>query len=416
MCGTSRGRIHSEKVTGKCRNENTGPEKTEVIIPRAGAYALSTGVTFLIYVVKKQDTLEEISRQTGVPVWKIVYDNQLFDRNILVPGQALLLLMPGESARLSEGKTVGGYAYPFIEPEILGQAFPALKELLVFSYGFTFEGNLIPPPQDDLWMIETAWARGAEPLMVLTPFSGGAFNNQLVKVLVENEEIQEKLISQMLVTVRDRGYAGVDIDFEYILPENRTQYVEFVGKVRRRMNEYGYRVSVAAAPKVSDDQKGLLVEGLDYAMLGENADAIFLMTYEWGYTYGPPMAVAPLDKVRQVVEYAVSKISPQKLVMGIPNYGYDWPLPYERGITRARTVGTVEAVQTAAEYGAVIEYAPIAQSPWFTYRQNGMEHVVWFEDVRSMEAKWNLVNEYGLAGAWYWNLMRPFRANWLMLS
>lgn len=377
---------------------------------------MSTGVTFLIYVVKKQDTLEEISRQTGVPVWKIVYDNQLFDRNILVPGQALLLLMPGESARLSEGKTVGGYAYPFIEPEILGQAFPALKELLVFSYGFTFEGNLIPPPQDDLWMIETAWARGAEPLMVLTPFSGGAFNNQLVKVLVENEEIQEKLISQMLVTVRDRGYAGVDIDFEYILPENRTQYVEFVGKVRRRMNEYGYRVSVAAAPKVSDDQKGLLVEGLDYAMLGENADAIFLMTYEWGYTYGPPMAVAPLDKVRQVVEYAVSKISPQKLVMGIPNYGYDWPLPYERGITRARTVGNVEAVQTAAEYGAVIEYAPIAQSPWFTYRQNGMEHVVWFEDVRSMEAKWNLVNEYGLAGAWYWNLMRPFRANWLMLS
>lgn len=403
-------------MTGKCRNENTGPEKTGVIIPRAGAYALSTGVTFLIYVVKKQDTLEEISRQTGVPVWKIVYDNQLFDRNILVPGQALLLLMPGESARLSEGKTVGGYAYPFIEPEILGQAFPALKELLVFSYGFTFEGNLIPPPQDDLWMIETAWARGAEPLMVLTPFSGGAFNNQLVKVLVENEEIQEKLISQMLVTVRDRGYAGVDIDFEYILPENRTQYVEFVGKVRRRMNEYGYRVSVAAAPKVSDDQKGLLVEGLDYAMLGENADAIFLMTYEWGYTYGPPMAVAPLDKVRQVVEYAVSKISPQKLVMGIPNYGYDWPLPYERGITRARTVGNVEAVQTAAEYGAVIEYAPIAQSPWFTYRQNGMEHVVWFEDVRSMEAKWNLVNEYGLAGAWYWNLMRPFRANWLMLS
>ena len=377
---------------------------------------MSTGVTFLIYVVKKQDTLEEISRQTGVPVWKIVYDNQLFDRNILVPGQALLLLMPGESARLSEGKTVGGYAYPFLEPEILGQAFPALKELLVFSYGFTFEGNLIPPPQDDLWMIETAWARGAEPLMVLTPFSGGAFNNQLVKVLVENEEIQEKLISQMLVTVRDRGYAGVDIDFEYILPENRTQYVEFVGKVRRRMNEYGYRVSVAAAPKVSDDQKGLLVEGLDYAMLGENADAIFLMTYEWGYTYGPPMAVAPLDKVRQVVEYAVSKISPQKLVMGIPNYGYDWPLPYERGITRARTVGNVEAVQTAAEYGAVIEYAPIAQSPWFTYRQNGMEHVVWFEDVRSMEAKWNLVNEYGLAGAWYWNLMRPFRANWLMLS
>lgn len=383
--------------------------------PLCGSICFCTGVTLLIYVVKNDDTLEGISQQTGVPVWKIVYDNQLSDKNILVPGQSLLLLMPGEEGTLSEGKTAGGYAYPFIEPEILGQTFPAVKELLVFSYGFTFEGNLVPPPQDDLWMIETAWNQGAEPLMVLTPFSGGAFNNQLIKALVENIELQEKLISQILETVRARGYAGVDIDFEYILPENRTQYAEFVGKVRQTMNENGYRVSVAVAPKVSDEQKGLLVEGVDYTLLGENADAVFLMTYEWGYTYGPPMAVAPLDKVREVVEYAVTKIPAEKLILGIPNYGYDWQLPYERGVTRARTIGNVEAVEIAAEYGAVIEYAPIAQSPWFTYRQNGMEHVVWFEDVRSIDAKWNLVKEYGLSGAWYWNLMRPFRANWMML-
>ena len=387
-----------------------------VIIPCAGAYAFCTGVTFLIYVVKNGDTLEGISRQTEVPVWKIVYDNQLSDRNVLVPGQALLLLKQGETGGLSGGRTVGGYAYPFIEPEILGQAFPALKELLVFSYGFTFEGNLIPPPQDDLWMVEAAWNNGAEPYMVLTPFSGGAFNNQLVKILVENKEIQEKLISQMLFTVRERGYAGVDIDFEYVLPQDRIGYAEFVGEVRRVMNENGYRVSVAVAPKVSDSQRGLLVEGVDYAALGENADAVFLMTYEWGYTYGPPMAVAPLDKVRQVVEYAVTRIPPEKLVLGIPNYGYDWALPYERGVTRARTIGNVEAVETAAQYGAVIEYAPIAQSPWYTYRQNGMEHVVWFEDVRSIETKWNLAEEFSLSGVWYWNLMRPFRANWLLLS
>ena len=60
----------------------------------------------------------------------------------------------------------------------------------------------------------------------------------------------------MLETVRDRGYAGVDIDFEYVLPEDRTGYAEFAGKVRRVMNENGYRVSVAVAPKVSDSQRG----------------------------------------------------------------------------------------------------------------------------------------------------------------
>lgn len=374
------------------------------------------GGDFLIYVVNPGDTLKMISGQTGVPVWKIVYDNQLQDRDSLVPGQALLILGEGETGKLAGNMTVGGYAYPFIEPELLEQSFPALKELLVFSYGFTFEGALIPPPQDDLWMIETAREQGAQPLLVLTPFSGGAFNNQLIKVLVENEEIQDRLIEEMLQTVRDRGYAGADIDFEYILPENRLQFADFVGKARKRMNENGYQVSVAVAPKVSDGQKGLLVEGLDYALIGENADFVFLMTYEWGYTYGPPMAVAPLDKVRQVVEYAVTKIPQEKLIMGVPNYGYDWPLPYERGITRARTVGNVEAVEIAAANGASIEYAQVAQSPWFTYRIAGIEHVVWFEDVRSIEAKWNLAREYSLSGVWYWNLMRPFRANWLLLE
>ena len=121
--------------------------------------------------------------------------------------------------------------------------------------------------------------------------------------LVENQELQDKLISQMLAVMQEKGYEGVDIDFEYVLPENREQYVQFAGRVREAVSGYGYRVTVAAAPKVSNRQKGILVEGMDYALLGQSADAVFLMTYEWGYTYGPPMAVAPLDKVREVVEY-----------------------------------------------------------------------------------------------------------------
>ena len=170
----------------------------------------------------------------------------------------------------------------------------------------------------------------------------------------------------------------------------------FAGRVREKMNEYGCRVTVAVAPKSSNRQRGILVEGVDYALLGQNADAVFLMTYEWGYTYGPPMAVAPLDKVREVVEYAVTQIQPGQLILGIPNYGYDWTLPYERGITRARSIGNAEAVETASENGASIEYARISQSPWFTYRKNGMEHIVWFEDVRSITAKWELIREFGL--------------------
>lgn len=370
----------------------------------------------MIYVVKPGDTLYLISRRTKVAAWKIAFDNQIINETQLVVGQALLILQPGEEGAFRRGMYVTGYAYPFAQPYVLEQAFPALNELLVFSYGFTFEGELVPPIHDDLWMIQLAWENGIEPMMVLTPFSEGAFNNQLVRVVTENKEIQARLIQNVLETVQDRGFAGVDIDFEYILPQNRAGYAEFVGNMRRVMNQNGYQVSVALAPKVQANQPGLLYEGMDYRLLGENADFVFLMTYEWGYTYSEPMAVAPLDKVRQVVEYALTEIPKEKIIMGIPNYGYDWTLPYQKGITKARLIGNVEAVRIAAENNAEIEYAQTAQSPHFQYWVNRVKHEVWFEDVRSIEAKLNLAVEYGLYGVGYWNLMRPFRANWLMLE
>lgn len=133
-------------------------------------------------------------------------------------------------------------------------------------------------------------------------------------------------------------------------------------------------------------------------------------------TYGPPMAVAPLNMVRRVVEYAVTEIPPEKIKLGIPNYGYDWPLPYERGVTRARTIGNIEAVQIAIEHGVNIQFDEIAQSPFFRYTEEGIEHEVWFEDVRSMRAKFGLIQEFGLVGAGYWQLMQLFRANWLLMA
>ena len=127
------------------------------------------------------------------------------------------------------------------------------------------------------------------------------------------------------------------------------------------------------------------------------------------------MAVAPIHMVRRVVDYAVSAIPREKISLGIPNYGYDWPLPYERGVTRARTLGLHEAVQLAIFYGAEIQFDEQAQSPYFYYWQYGIRHEVWFEDVRSLKAKYDLILEYSLTGAGFWQLMRFFRPGWLMM-
>lgn len=369
-----------------------------------------------IYVVQSGDTVDSIALKNGVSVDSIIYNNQIEYPYALAVGQALLLTK-GTASNERKTVTVNGYAYPFISTYVLNQTLPYLSSLSIFSYGFTVDGDLLPPPLDDTFMIEAAIQFQAAPILTLTPFGpDGQFSNYLITRVVNNWEARENLIQQIIETVQEKGFQGVDVDFEYILPEDRVPFAEFVSRLREELNALGYTVSVALAPKTSDNQAGLLYEGKDYALLGEAANSVLLMTYEWGYTYGPPMAVAPINKVREVVEYAVTRIPEYKIDLGIPNYGYDWTLPFVRGESQARTIGNIEAIQIAIENNAVIQFDPVAMTPYFRYTREGLEHEVWFEDVRSMEAKFNLVKEFDLRGMGYWQVMKLFRANWLLLA
>lgn len=126
------------------------------------------------------------------------------------------------------------------------------------------------------------------------------------------------------------------------------------------------------------------------------------------------MAVAPINQVRRVMNYAVSVIPVEKIRMGIPNYGYDWILPYQKG-RAAEVVGNVEAIEIASRYQAQIQFDTLAQTPFFYYTSSeGTQHVIWFEDCRSIQQKFLLISELGVAGAGYWTVMKPFPQNWMM--
>lgn len=369
-----------------------------------------------IYVVKAGDTVDSIAESYGVAVSSVIYDNQLTYPYPLALGQALLI-STGEVSGPSYPAWVNGYAYPYIQQDVLSETLPYLSSLSVFSYGFTTDGELVPPRQDDSFMINAALTEGVRPVLTLTPLGAdGNFNNYLISSVVNNQEAKDNLLANLLATVQDKNFWGVDIDFEYIRPEDRIPFADFVADVRDFLSPYGYHVSVALAPKTSDTHAGLLYEGMDYGLLGEAADSVLLMTYEWGYTYGPPMAVAPINQVRQVVEYAITRITPSKIDLGIPNYGYVWTLPFVQGTSRATTVSNQRAVQIAIEAGVPIQFDEVAMSPFFRYEKNGQQHEVWFEDVRSYQGKFSLLPTYGLRGMGYWQIMRFFRPNWLLLE
>lgn len=375
-----------------------------------------------IYVVQPDDTIDRIAKKTGADTASIIRTNQLEYPYRLAIGQALLV--SERNIELTEAEKIrrrriesSGYAYPFISPWVLEQTLPYLSELAVFSYGFTVEGDLVYPTMDDGWIVDNALLAEAKPTLTLTPLGkDGRFNSGLVSALVRQQSVQLKLLRNLVRVMTEKGYQGVNIDFEYILPEDRDYFTAFVGKAANLLNQLGFYVTVALAPKYSDNQKGLLYEGMDYKALGQAANWVFLMTYEWGYTYGPPMAVAPINQVRRVVEYALGRIPAYKICMGMPNYGYDWPLPFVRGTTKAKTLGNIEAVQMAIFYGVPVLFDETAQSPYFTYWQYGVEHQVWFEDVRSYQAKFKLAEEYSLRGIGVWQINQLFRAGWELLD
>ena len=172
----------------------------------------------------------------------------------------------------------------------------------------------------------------------------------------------------------------------------------------------------ALAPKTSDGQPGSLYEGHDYALLGAAADAVLLMTYEWGYTYGPPMAVSPIAQVEKVIDYALTRIPAEKLLLGVSVYGYDFTLPYSPGESRAESLSTRQAVALAYSRGAVINYDGAAQAPYFDYYDNGVRHTVWYEDARSVNARLELAARKGLSGVLIWSLNREGNQNLAVLN
>lgn len=379
--------------------------------------ALAVGQTLvirypeIIHVIRPGETLFSLAAAYGTTVRRLWQNNwPLGGGTDLRPGETLVISYFGQNLGSA---LFSGYAYPYIDQTLLASELPYLSYLAPFTYGITASGGLLPLADDDL--LAAARQRGARPVMHLSTLTeDGQFDTERGALVLTDQAVQDQLISEVMQTLRRRGYAGLDVDFEYLPGTLAAAYAEFLARLRRLLHSQGFFLWAALAPKTSAQQRGLLYEGHDYAAVGAAVDGVLLMTYEWGYTAGPPMAVAPLPNVRQVLDYAVTAISPSKILLGIPNYGYDWPLPFVRGETRAQSISNQRAIELAITHRIDIQYDETAQSPYFHYTgDSGTVHEVWFEDARSLSAKLELIAQYGLLGGGFWNLMRPFSQTWL---
>ncbi|NLB61637.1 MAG: LysM peptidoglycan-binding domain-containing protein, partial [Clostridiales bacterium] len=357
------------------------------------------------------ENLTQIAQRYNVSLESLIRANNIQNPDVIVPGT--LLVIPRAQRPVMN---VNGYIYIFGEAAvpIVNEHGRDLTYLAPFAYLIKENGDM--EPIDDSPAINAAYSENIMPMMAVTNFTTTSVGENLAHTVLSSPEIRGRLIDNIISISKTKGYGGVNIDFENVLPADRVNYNTFLEEAVTRLHAEGLFLSTALAPKTSATQSGLLYEAHDYEAHGRIADFVVLMTYEWGYRKGPPQAISPLNQIKRVLDYAVTVIPRDKIYFGFQIYARDWLLPFVQG-SEAETYSMQEAISRAVNFGTVIQYDAVTQSPFFRYTdEQGRRHEVWFEDARSAQAKFDMVKEYNLGGISYWALGYPFPQNWTLLE
>lgn len=249
---------------------------------------LAVGQTLVIqyplrtHTVQPGDSVYSIADQYGQTVRQLKRNNPaLHGGNIVYPGQTLIITYRQEPP-LGDASS-NGYAYAFINRNLLQATLPYLTNVTPFTYGITPSGGLVE--LDDGELIAMAKDGGAAPLMHLSTLTEeGGFSSDLGSLVLNNQTVQTNLVNNITAMLQEKGYTGLDVDFEFIPADDAENYAAFIKRLADTLNPLGFSVLTALAPKTSATQPGLLYEGHNYALLGAAANELLLMTYEWGYT------------------------------------------------------------------------------------------------------------------------------------
>lgn len=378
-----------------------------IVIPIVGSY----------YFVKPGDTLINLGQRFDISYITLALINKINPNSPLKIGQKLYIPPQKKPFKNFNGyiEPLGGKASDYLlsQAEI---AAPHLTYMAPFSYQIE-QSTLELKPVNVEGILPIAQKNNNELLLVVTNIKNGQFDDELAREFLKDKQSQMKLLNNILKEANSKGYfSDIHFDIEYLPPEMRENYNMFLKRAVDLFHKAGYMVSSALAPKTSDNQKGRWYEGHDYGAHGSTVDFVVLMTYEWGYSAGPPLPVSPIGPVKKVLDYAVTRIPSSKILMGQNLYGYNWTLPFKQG-TYADALSPQRAIEIAEKYNQSIKYDMKAQAPYFRYKdvENKM-HIVWFEDARSIQAKFDLVKSMNLLGVSYWKLGLNFPQNWLLIE
>ncbi len=381
-------------------------------------FSLVTGEVIVIlfpeqtYIIQEGDTIFSIADSFGVDIWHILRNNpDLLDRDYLQPGDQIIITYTEDKVT---SLITNGYTYPFINKDILRKTLPFLTYLTIFNYQITSEATLIPI--NDEALLQMAKEFDVAPIMLISPLTTlGVLDATIVQNILNNISLQNTLIYDVLIVLKTKGYNGVNIDFQYIHTENRQRYVDFVERFTSIIKAEGFQVFLTISPSMFELRTGQIHQGIDYNSLSEITDRTILLAYDWCTVEGFPLGFLPLVAYENYLNYVVSQINPNKLVMGISTLGYIWQFPYVSETPLGNLVSYQSAIELAGMSENGIQFNEPSATPYFYFSYIN-DYFVWFRDARSIDAYLNISETYGFNGIAYWNIMFYNPQAWLVIN
>lgn len=366
------------------------------------------------HTIQVGDTLVGIAEKYNVPLMQLLRNNPyLSDRKNIYPGETIVISYDTQKIR---SIIMSGYVYSFINKDVLRKTLPYLTYLTIFNYRETANGDIIDV--DDQEIINMAKDYGVAPIMLVSTLTEqGESSAEIANILLNSPELQDRLIDNIIAILKRKGYYGLNQYFQFYSVERQQLYIDYIKKLSERLKSEGYRLIITITPRVSIHETEISYEKIDYSLIAQYCDGLLFITYNWGYSYSSPSATTPYNLASIAINNIITTVPPEKLFVGLSVIGYDWPLPYVPGYTKANAITTYTAIQIAADEGVAIEYDEISKAPYYFYYKDKQElHNVWFIDARSIDAIAGLVPKYGLGGLSIWNLMYFFTQMWFILN
>lgn len=277
------------------------------------------------------------------------------------------------------------------------------SEMSPWIYGLNSSGQIVPqyaPAQAATVDAELTRLRTARIPLVPTlanVVQGKWVYQPVITDILHISGVRAQHVAAIVALVQREHYAGIDIDYEDLVASDRSAFTAFITELAGALHAKGKVLSVDLFAKPTNrgyDQRNL---AQDYRAIGQVADQVRLMGYDYHWAGSGPGPIAPIGWIRAVLSYAKTQIPANKIILGVPLYGYDWV------DGQGTPLSWLQAFQLSERYGMQPHFDAASQSPWFGYTdQAGRRHVVWFENGPSTQAKFEAAESAGIGGVYVW--------------